>query len=312
MDFMSKNISRRKFVTGSALSAAGILMPNYLIADSTSEKRQETSGNIMQEVLKYRKIDSYATSNFSQENITSQLKFADKLGIEKLFIGMPMTKMEATPKEFREINDVVLKFMKKYPDKLKGQLTINPIYKKESLNEIDKCVDQGMVGTRLYNQVKINDPLYYPVIEKFIDLNMLIFIHGEAQLGVGGYRMKYDAKKAPAISKPEDFVDAAKRYPEAMFHFPHIGGGGDWEYMCKAFKDYPNIYVDTGGSNNEENMIDFALETLGEDRLFYGSDSSYFQSIGKVLSSNLNEAQKKKLFFENYNNVLKKGGYNVA
>ena len=73
-----------------------------------------------------------------------------------------------------------------------------------------------MVGLKVYIQVKINDPLYYPIIEKCIDLNMIILMHAECQLGVGGYRMKYDIKNRPNASIAEDFVDIAKRYPEAM------------------------------------------------------------------------------------------------
>jgi predicted TIM-barrel fold metal-dependent hydrolase len=170
-----------------------------------------------------------------------------------------------------------------------------------------------MIGTgELYYQVKINDPLYFPIIEKLIDLKMIIFSHAECQLGVGGYRMKYNGYKAPNTSIPEDFVDIARRYPEGIFQYAHIGGGGDWEYECKLFRDYPNIYVDTSGSNNAENMIDFAVKHLGEDRLFYASDNSYYESVGKILASNLTESQKRKVFFENYNNVLKKGGRNVA
>jgi predicted TIM-barrel fold metal-dependent hydrolase len=169
-----------------------------------------------------------------------------------------------------------------------------------------------MIGPReLYYQVKINDPSYYPVIEKLIDMKMIIFSHAECQLGVGGYRMKYKGNKQPNTSIPEDFVDIANRYPEGMFQYAHIGGGGDWEYECKLFRDHPNIYVDTSGSNNAENMIDFAIENLGENRLFFGSDNSYYQSVGKILAANLSEQQLKKIFFDNYNNLLKKGGRNV-
>ena len=123
--------------------------------------------------------------------------------------------------------------------------------------------------------------------------------------------MKYDTKTRPYATIPEDMVDAAKRYPEAVFQWAHIGGGGDWEYMCKSFINYPNIYVDTSGSNNEAGIIDGAIKMLGEDRLFFGSDNSYYQSVGKILASNATESQRKKIFFDNYNNILKKGGYNV-
>jgi predicted TIM-barrel fold metal-dependent hydrolase len=169
-----------------------------------------------------------------------------------------------------------------------------------------------MVGIKVYFQVKINDPLFYPIVEKSIDHKMLILMHANCQIGMAGYRMKYDTHLNPNTSIPEDFVDIAKRYPEAIFQYAHIGGGGDWEYACKSFKDYPNIYVDTSGSNNEADMIDFALKYLGENRLLFGTDSSYYQGVGNILASNLNEVQRKKIFFENYNNILKKGGRNVA
>jgi predicted TIM-barrel fold metal-dependent hydrolase len=130
-------------------------------------------------------------------------------------------------------------------------------------------------------------------------------------LGVGGKRTKY-GNIQPNASIPEDFAEAAGRYPEAMFQYAHTGGGGDWQYACKIIKDFPNIYVDTSGSNNEGTMIDYALRYLGEDRLLFGTDSSYYQGVGTILASKLNEVQKKKIFFENYNNILKRSGRNIS
>lgn len=268
--------------------------------------------DIMKDVHKYRKIDAHAHVYFTDDSPGIQLDYGERLGITKQVISRYLSVFPGTPEQFREYNDLTIKAIKKYPDRLIGGFVLNPTYKNESLEEIKRCMDYGMVGPgELYFQVKINDPLYFPVIEKLIDLKMMIFSHAECQLGVGGYRMKYNGNKAPNTSIPEDFVDLAKRYPEGNFQYAHIGGGGDWEYECKLFKDYPNIYVDTSGSNNQENMIDFAVEHLGADRLFYASDNSYLQSVGVVLASNLTDAQKQKVFFDNYNNILKKGGRNV-
>ena len=124
--------------------------------------------------------------------------------------------------------------------------------------------------------------------------------------------MKYDIGRFPNTTIPEDMIEAARRYPEATFHFAHIGGGGDWEYICKSFRNHPNIYVDTSGSNNEENMIDFAIRHLGEDRILFGTDSCVEANVGKILASNATEAQRKKIFFDNYNRLLSKGGRGVA
>ncbi len=308
---MAEIVTRRKFIRGTAVSAASVMLTPAL-AGATSPVAADAAFDLMAEVRKYRKIDSYATSNLSDDNLRAQIDFADRFGIEKLFIAMPMTEIKNTPDEFRAMKDKVHQAIKKFPDRLVGQFTFHPVYKKQSLDEIARCVDRGMVGSRIYHQVKINDPLFYPFIEKFIDMKMIFFMHGEVQLGVGGYRMKYDAGKSPTLSGADDFADAARRYPEAVFQYPHLGGGGDWEYVCKTIKNYPNIYVDVGGSDNRENMIDFAVAQLGEDRLFFGSDNSFYQAVGKVMSSNLSEAGKRKIFFDNYNTVLKRGGYHVG
>jgi len=312
---MSKHISRRKFIARSAISTAGMLATGNLAGCTQAGNASSENYSIMEEVKGYRKMDAHAHVDFDPGDIEKQIDFADRLGIEKLCVSRPITNFSGTePEDQDEVvrsNNLVLKAMKQFPDRVIGFLTLNPIYQKESLEEIDRCVDQGMAGYKGYTQVKISDPLYFPIIEKFIDLKMIMLMHGFCQLGVGGYRMKYDAGMAPNTSIPEDFVQAAIRYPEAMFQFAHIGGGADWEYECKLFKEHPNIYVDTSGSNNEENMIDFAVALLGEDRLFYGSDGSYYQGVGKILASSLSESQKKKIFFDNYNNILGKGGHRV-
>jgi predicted TIM-barrel fold metal-dependent hydrolase len=310
---MTKITNRRNFIRVSAFSAAGIMLGNNHAEFCTTGKTEPPNFTIMTEVMKYRKIDAHEHVGLGG-TIESQIDYADRLGIEKLEISRPISEASgtiATPEEFRKCNDSVLKAMKQYPERYLGSCFVNPVYSKESLEEIKRCIDHGMIGLKVYNQVKINDPLFYPIIEKFIDLRMIILVHAASSLGFGGQRTKY-GNKQPNGSIPENFVDAAKRYPEAMFQYAHTGGGGDWEYACKAIKDYPNIYVDTAGSNNEGNMIDFALKYLGEDRLFFGTDGSYYQGVGTIMASKLNERQKKKIFFENFNNILRKAGNNIS
>jgi hypothetical protein len=310
---MQKKLNRRKFLTDTSISVAGIALGSNLMGCSPNSEQVISSYDIMHEVMKYRKIDAHCHPD---SDLVKQLEIADSLGIGTLQISMPVTNFSGTdpegPEQVRKNNDIVISAMKKYPDRFIGFFTLNPVYQKESLEELKRCVDNGMAGYKGYTQVKINDPLYYPIIEKLIDLNMIVYMHAFCQLGMAGYRMKYDIGRFHNTTIPEDMVAAAKRYPEAMFHFAHIAGGGDWEYECKILKECPNIYVDTGGSNNEENIIDFAIRHLGEDRIFFGTDECYHHGVGKVLASDTTDAQKKKIFFENYNNLLRKGGHNVA
>lgn len=309
-----RQYDRRKFFRDTLYSSAGIMMGSNFVGFSEVEMPPDQDFDIMKEVMKYRKIDAHEHVGLGG-TVETQIDIADRLNIEKLVISKPIPDYAAdippaTPEAFRKCNDEVLSAMKRYPGRYLGQVYVNPVYGKESLEEIKRCVDQGMVGLKVYYQVKINDPLFYPIIEKMTDLKMIILMHAVTAIGFAGHRTKY-GNQQPNASTAEDFVEAAKRYPEAMFQYAHTGGGGDWEYTCKAIKDYPNIYVDTSGSNNEGSMIDSVLKYLGEDRMFFGTDSSYYQGVGVILSSDLTESQKKKIFFANYNNILRKSGNNV-
>ncbi|SMO62707.1 amidohydrolase family protein [Fodinibius sediminis] len=303
-------IDRKQFLKNSALSAAGLMMGGTIAkaSGSTSSAMSASDFDIMEEVNKYRMIDSHAHVYFRDQSPGMQIDFADRLGIEKLVISRPMSRGgDATPEDFRRCNNLVLDCVNQYPDRFIGQMTLNPKYKEESLEEIKRCTDQGMVGLKVYSHVNITDPAFYPIIEKFIDLDMIILMHH----GIGRSRIEPAPSELDSVSVATDFAEISKRYPEAMFQLAHLGGGIDWEAACKAVKDCPNVYVDISGSNNDANIIDFALEYVGEDRMFFGCDNSFFQGVGHVLAAKLTERQREKIFFENYNNILKKSGNNV-
>jgi uncharacterized protein len=311
---MPKRINRRTFFKASSLTAAGAIIAGKMTGACTPAAESKMSSyDIIEDMFNYRKYDAHC---HPESDLKKQISLADRLGITKMQISMPVTNFSGTdpegPDQVRKNNDIVLRAMKQFPDRFIGFFTLNPAYPKESLEEMKRCIDLGMAGYKGYTQVKVNDPRYYPIIEKLTDLKMVVFMHAFCQLGMGGYRMKYDIGRLANTTIPEDMIEAAKRYPEATFHFAHIGGGGDWEYECKSFKDYPNIYVDTSGSNNEENMIDFAIKHLGEDRILFGTDSCYEANVGKILAAKATETQKKKIFFDNYNRLLTKGGHGVA
>jgi len=300
-------MNRRKFFSTGAVSVSGIAIGAHLVGFSGKEKPIKEN-DLLKEVMKYRKIDSHAHVYFTDDSPQTQLDFADRLGIEKMVISRPMAPgSKGLPEEFIACNDLIIGVVSKFPDRFIGQPTINPAYPKEAMEEIKRCMDHGMCGLKLYNHVKLSDPLFYPIIEKYIDMKMIILMH----VGIGKSRVIFDAREPENVSTPEDFVIAAERYPEAMFQLAHLGGGGDWLDACKAVRPYPNVYVDVSGSNNEADIIPFALEYVGEDRMFFGCDNSFYQGVGHVLAADLTESQRKKLFFENYNNILKMSGNHV-
>jgi predicted TIM-barrel fold metal-dependent hydrolase len=200
--------------------------------------------------------------------------------------------------EIRVANDDVLEAMRRYPGRILGYCFVVPGYFRESLEEIDRCLDRGMIGVKLYNQYKIWDPAVHPVIEKAIEERIPILEHA----GYPTSREGWDAQ--PNMSHGGDFARAACLYPEAMLIEGHIGGGGDWEWAIKQLRQSPSVYLDTSGSVIDEGMVEMAARELGVDRLLFGTDMTMEGGVGKILAADLTRPQKERIFYKNMQQIL--------
>ena len=122
----------------------------------------------------------------------------------------------------------------------------------------------------------------------------------------GQNRKDFREPDRPGASRADDFVEAARRYPEAMLIYGHIGGGGDWEYACKALRGAPTVFADTSGSVTDEGMVDFAVKCLGVRRLLFATDMNFETGVGKILAAQLTEEERRQIFFGNFNEILRK------
>ena len=225
------------------------------------------------------------------------IEAADRLGIDQLCCSIPMTRGMPTMEEVRACNDGVLEAMQRYSGRILGYCYICPGYA-ESLDEIDRCLDKGMIGIKLYNQYKIWDPAVYPTIEKAIKETVPILEHA-------GYPTSPERwAEQPNMSHAGDFVRAARLYPEAMLIEGHIGGGGDWEWAIKQLRQAPSVYLDTSGSVIDAGMIDTAARELGVERLLFGTDMTMEGGVGKILAADLTKAQKEQVFWKNMKKIL--------
>ena len=147
---MSVKINRKKFLIDTAVSAAGLVLGSKLAGCSGEKKSPAQAYSIMSEVKKYRKFDAHADVGSDPGDIDKLLDYADRLGIDKMCISNPITNYSGTEPEGMDVvrrhNDIVIDSLKRYPKRFIGYLTLNPRYQKESLEEINRCVDQGLAG----------------------------------------------------------------------------------------------------------------------------------------------------------------------
>jgi predicted TIM-barrel fold metal-dependent hydrolase len=251
-----------------------------------------------------RKIDAHmhvngASRNWGFDDNATAIEAADRLGIEKLCCSIPATGPELpTPEEVRQCNDGILEAMRRFPGRILGYCFVMPGYQDEMMAEIDRCLDAGMIGIKLYNQYQYSNPVVFPVAEKAIECRIPI-------LGHAGHATDAQTRaKQPNLSDASDFAVLAKRYPELMLIEDHIGGDGDWEWSIKGLRDCPNVYVDTSGSGVNDGMIEMCIRELGSERVLFATDMTMEGGVGKVLSADMSDAQRQDIFWRNMQAIL--------
>lgn len=224
---------------------------------------------------------------------------ADKLGIEKLCCSRPVTGgIMADIGVVRESNNAVLAAMKRYPTRIAGYCFVQPGNGAAALDEIDRCLDAGMIGVKLYNQFKYSDPVVFPIAEKCIERRALFLGHSAFLTDPRTLALQ------PKTSHALDFGVLSRRYPELMLILGHINGGGDWEWAIRALRDCPNVLLDASGSVLEDDTIGRCVRELGHRRILFATDATMEGCVGKILSAELTSEQREDIFWRNLQRLL--------
>ena len=218
-------------------------------------------------------------------------------------------------------NDNLAKTVRKYPEKFSGFAHHN-IFSEDAPSELERAIKKlGLKGYKVIasSQVRpIDDKSLYPVWEMAEKLGIPVIIHFGVLGGGGG----------PALDlrnmNPLTLWEVAKMFPRIPFVVPHFGAGYLRELLLLCWS-CPNVYIDTSGSNqwmrwmpfeiNLKGLFRKAIETVGPDRLIFGSDSSYFprgfslpylrEQLKACRSIGLEEGSIEKIFYKNAAKLLK-------
>jgi hypothetical protein len=196
----------------------------------------------------------------------------------------------------RACNDKIVELMPRFPDMLYPFCFINPLNGKDAIDEIRRCVeDHGMSGIKLWVACRANNEAVYPIAEEAIRLDIPILQHS--------FLRHLDIN--PGESKPEDVAELARRYPDMKMIMAHMGFF--WRRGVMAVQDCPNVRVDTSGFDPENGSADFAVETLGVDRVLFGSDGpgrDLLYQLGKVMAAKLSDEQQAMVLSGNAQRLL--------
>ena len=166
--------------------------------------------------------------------------------------------------DLRYANDFLLALQRDYPGRVRGYVTVNPNYTAESLSEIRRCLDAGMIGIKLAASRRADDPLLDPICRSAAERGVPVLQH------IWQHRRRdYPGQEA---SDAQELADLARRHPAVPFLLAHIGGGGDWLHSLPIIRDLPNVLVDLSGSGVDGGMLEACLVAVGVERRLWGCD----------------------------------------
>jgi predicted TIM-barrel fold metal-dependent hydrolase len=223
-------------------------------------------------------------------------RYLDRAGVERGIINSVRCQEAKTASEFIAGNREVARYVEKYKGRFLGACVVNPLFIDEALREIEDCHKQfGFVWVgELCNYMA---PFQYTIkefellVQQVVKLNMVLDVHTELE------EMEYIIQK----------------FPQATIVFPHFGDSHESEHIFKRIDlvaRHPNCYLDTSGYGHDRvGMLEYAMKTVGPERVLFGSDFSINEPgciIARIENSFLTEEQKRKVFSENLQILLKK------
>lgn len=169
-----------------------------------------------------------------------------------------------SPRDVTAGNDALLALQRAHPDRIRGYVCVNPNYTPHARAEIERCLDAGMIGIKLAASRRADDPLLDPIAALALERRVPVLQH------VWQHRRRdWPGQEA---SDASELGTLARRHPGVAFILAHIGGGGDWLHSLHASADVPNVYVDLSGSGVDGGMLEACIESVGVNRLLWGSD----------------------------------------
>jgi predicted TIM-barrel fold metal-dependent hydrolase len=269
------------------------------------------------ETLKgYRIWDSYFTPSHSHPggdgssrliaDIERSWPAIEKGHFEKLcyfaHVGIGTTSDPQLERLLRSNPDLVLKPLRRWPDKLIGMIQLNANDVPASLDALDRWIGEGpMLGVYFPGggpgAMTCTHRNFHSLVERIGELRGVIMQHTWFKTG---------GKQGAGESTPAELAELARRFPAQKFLCAHAGG--EWERGIRAVKDTPNVLIETSGFDATAGFIEMAVRELGARRIIFGShlpSRSLGTELSKIVAADITEQDKRLILGENYRTLLR-------
>lgn len=178
-----------------------------------------------------------------------------------------------------------------------GYVVLNPNYVDLSVQEIERYLrSPKFVGVKIhpdYAKNSVSCPESLGLLEKASKLKKVALLHtwGEEQV------------RATST--------VADTFPDLTVIMGHMGGdgreGAGWKAGIEAAKGRQNLYLEVCGSTLHRDRIREAVESVGDDRILYGSDMTLLNpaiTVGMIEEADVSEHARERMFYQNAKRVF--------
>jgi predicted TIM-barrel fold metal-dependent hydrolase len=192
-------------------------------------------------------------------------------------------------KAVKEVSDL-------YPDRIIPFAAVNPRYPEEASNELKYyCGECGWKGIKIHpsgNNYPVNGKLYAPIWEFAAEHSRVVISHS------------WDEPTCNALA----FDEVATNYPDVTIVLAHCIMP-DFKGAVELALKHPNIYLELTAAAPLNGLIEWMTETIGVDKIIYGSDLGGWFSpghgMGPILYADIPDDDKCKILGANAAKILK-------
>ena len=169
-------------------------------------------------------------------------------------------------------NGYILEAISKYPTRLIGFCSLQPLEREKAIREIDRCFTAGAQGIgELRPDIQgydlCDDGLVTPLVELMVKNNAVLLLHASEPVGHA-----YPGKGTLTPFRLYSFI---QRFQKLKIILAHFGGGlAFYELMPEVAAVLHNTYYDTAAAPflYQPGIYSPLIQIIGNNKLLFGSD----------------------------------------
>lgn len=232
-------------------------------------------------------LDTWKVAAGIRSDAEAMIEIMDRIGIDMLCIN------KWNCPDTRVANTDVGAVLKKYPDRFIGFAATQPaLGRQATLDELTRCFDElGCRGIKVHNAYEMlpmrdqwSLPEFWQVVEAIWEFAA--------------------RRKCPLLCHWGVPVEVVQRYPDAQFIIAHSLGARD---RAHKYGPYPNVYFDTASTMTLRGNLEYYINTVGADRILYGSDMPYANPacrLGQIVGTRVPDEPMRKILGQNLARLL--------